>query len=194
MRVERVLPLLGFIVGVSGFLPTNLHISKCSRFGSNGRSRQLVQFAKGFGNEVPSKPNRPEPPKQKPPPQKKVPRTEAEIKFDEQLKAGVPEYAVFARLFGQTEQDWFPVGSVAVPRSEKAEDTIFGNEPALLEGIYQINPKLKQEEGKIEYGFRLKKFPDDPVRLAIRKTAGNEILKWFGSLTSPVNTDSYKAN
>ena len=39
--------------------------------------------------------------------------------------------------------------------------------------------------------LRLKKFQDDPVRVAVKKTGAskNAVMNWLGSLTSPVNTD-----
>jgi hypothetical protein len=54
--------------------------------------------------------------------------------------------------------------------------------------------QISETEG-LEYGYRLKVFPDDPVRVAKKQTGKSEnpIMNWFGSLTSPVNTDNYKA-
>ena len=41
------------------------------------------------------------------------------------VKAGTPEYAVFARPFGGDAKDWKSVGSIACPRTERPDDVIF---------------------------------------------------------------------
>ena len=97
-----------------------------------------------------------------------------------------------------------PLGQIAVPSLGCMSshhmpffrtDMIFNNEEALISGLFKIAPKLKKEEGNLEYGYRSKKFPDDPVRVAVKSTgqSTNPIGNWFGSLTSPVNTDNYDA-
>ena len=52
-------------------------------------------------------------------------RSEAADTLDEQVKAGTPEYAVFARPFGGDAKDWKSVGSIACPRTERPDDVIF---------------------------------------------------------------------
>lgn len=144
-----------------------------------------VLHAKGFGGEKKVEPVNP-------PSAGQVKRSEAAQKYEEAVATGAPEYEVFARPFG-TEQ-WTRVGVIACPRSEKPENMIYGNEEALLSGLFKIQPKMKSEEGNLEYGYRSKKFPDDPVRVAVKQTGKSEnpIMNWFGSLTSPVNTDNYQ--
>ena len=50
-----------------------------------------------------------------------------------------------------------------------------------------------KEGENFEYGYRLKKFPDDEIRLAFKRTGKSEnpIMNWIGSLSNPVNTDNY---
>ena len=71
---------------------------------------------------------------------------------------------MLARTFGSSDNDWLPVGSVACPRSRKPEEVIYETEAALKQGLFRLYPKMKDEADNLEYGFRLKKFPDDPVR------------------------------
>ena len=122
-----------------------------------------------------------------------VKRSEASDTLEKQVKAGVPEFTVFARPFGGSEKDWKSVGSIACPRTERPDDVIFKNEEALVSGLFKLFPQMKKEGENFEYGFRLKKFPDDEIRLAFKRTGKSEnpIMNWFGSLSNPVNTDNY---
>ena len=62
-----------------------------------------------------------------------------------------------------------PVGGLAVPRSNSVETAvsmaIFNNEDELLKGAFRAFPKLKTSKDKFEYGYRLREFPEDEVRL-----------------------------
>ena len=63
----------------------------------------------------------------------------------------------------------------------------------MLKGAFRSYPFLKKSENKFEYGFRLKEFEDDPVKLADPKateTPDNPIANWFNSLDSPLNDGS----
>lgn len=152
------------------------------------RTTAVVLRAKGFSPI-------PEPKPEKPPSEEKQARIEAQSKLAAQVASGVPEYAVFARTFGSDEKSWLQVGTIACPRTEKPDKVILGNEGALITGLLKAFPKMKGQEGNLEYGYRLKKFTDDPVRLVMRQspvTEGNAVLKWFASLTNPINTDDVK--
>ena len=120
-------------------------------------------------------------------------RDEAAETLEKEVKAGTPEYAVFARAFGGTDKDWKPVGSIACPRTDRPDDMIFTNEDALVSGLFKLYPAMKKEGENFEYGYRLKKFPDDEIRLAFKRTGKSEnpIMNWIGSLSNPVNTDNY---
>merc|ERR1719460_668212 len=92
---------------------------------------------------------------------------------------------------------WYPVGGIAVPRSS-SEDValsmaIYQNEEALLKGAYRAFPFLKKSTKKLEYGYRVKDFPDEPVKLAnpdAAKDEENPIKQWFNALDNPLNDGS----
>merc|ERR1712087_86670 len=145
---------------------------------------------KGFGAPKP-------PPPPPPPPATKVRRNQAASDFDQLKASGAPEYMVSIRTVNDKgKSDWMPVGGIAVPRSS-SEDTavsmaIFNNEDELLKGAFRNYPKLKSSTDKFEYGFRLKDFPDDPVKIATKDTAKestNPFMQWFNQLDSPLNND-----
>merc|ERR1712176_1697613 len=67
------------------------------------------------------------------------------------------------------------------------------NEDDLLKGAYRTYPFLKKSEKTIEYGFRLKEFPDDPVKLVnkdAKEQSDNPIMNWFNALDNPLNDGS----
>ena len=85
----------------------------------------------------------------------------------------------------------------AVPRSS-SEDTalslaIFNNEDDLLKGLFRAYPFLKNSNEKFEYGYRLKEFEDDPVKIASKEKveqSENPVLNWFNALDNPLNDGS----
>lgn len=158
----------------------------------------IHMLAKGFGKVAPPPP----PPKKKKPTQ--IARTPVSAPASgpaadlERLKAsGVPEYSVLIRTVndaGEPTSKWLSVGGLAVPRSSSEDQAlslaIFNNEDALLEGAFQNHPQLKKSEERFEYGYRLREFPDDPVRVASKEAteqAENPILQWFNTLDNPLN-------
>jgi hypothetical protein len=155
--------------------------------------RQQLQAAKGFGGETKAAKAAAAAAAAK----AAKPKSAAALKRDEAAetleKEGTPEYAVFARDFGGTDKDWKPVGSIACPRTDRPDDMIFTNEDALVSGLFKLYPAMKKEGENFEYGYRLKKFPDDEIRLAFKRTGKSEnpIMNWIGSLSNPVNTDNY---
>ena len=69
------------------------------------------------------------------------------------------------------QPDWPPSDSVAPPR--RWQD--------LLKGAFRNYPALKKSTDKFEYGFRLKEFPEDPVKLATKEkteTTTNPLMQW----------------
>jgi len=156
-----------------------------------------IMMAKGFG-KVPEKVEK-----------KKVaakPKSEASVKrdkaaddFDALKRQGSPEYMVLIREVpvGGEPSRWYPVGGIAVPRSS-SEDValsmaIFQNEDDLLKGAFRTYPFLKNSQEKFEYGYRLKEFEDDPVKIADKdatEPSTNPIMQWFQQLDSPLNDGS----
>merc|ERR1719238_2592854 len=152
-------------------------------------------MAKGFGA-----------PKTAPKAKTAKPKSEGAAKRDqaasdlEKLKqSGSPEYMVLIRECpeGQEPSKWYPVGGLAVPRSSSIDVAlsmaIFNNEDDLLKGAFRSYPSLKKSEHKFEYGYRLKEFEDDPVKVADKdatEQSDNPIMQWFNSLDSPLNDGS----
>ncbi|KAL1519044.1 hypothetical protein AB1Y20_003312 [Prymnesium parvum] len=159
---------------------------------SSARPSHLRMMAgKGFGK--PTTPPKPAPKKKS---QGAARRDAAGDAFDQLKASGAPEYMVCIRTVdaaGKASQ-WMPVGGIAVPRSS-SEDmalsmAIFNNEDDLLKGAFRAYPNLKSSKDKFEYGYRLKEFPDDPIRLAKKESTEqptNPILQWFNTLDSPLN-------
>lgn len=159
--------------------------------GSERVTSPACMGAKGFGKPPPAPP----PPKKMS--EKSVKRSKAADDFDKLKATGAPEYMVFVRTVdsSETASEWMPVGGIAVPRSS-AEDmalsmAIFQNEDDLLSGAFKAYPKLKTSKEKFEYGYRLREFPDDPIKIASQEktkpSTGNPIVDWFNSLDSGLN-------
>lgn len=51
----------------------------------------------------------------------------------------------------------------------------------LLKGAFRAYPFLKNSQDKFEYGYRLKEFPDDPIRIASKESTeetSNPLMAW----------------
>ena len=151
----------------------------------------VVMAAKGFGKAAP-------PPPPKPKTAGATKRDAAGKAFDDLKATGAPEYMVFIRTVDAagTASDWNPVGGIAVPRSNSEEQAlamaIFNNEDDLLKGAYRAFPKLKVTSDKFEYGYRMREFPDDPIKIAdpeATKESDNPLVNWFNQLDNPFNRD-----
>merc|ERR1719426_578727 len=126
-------------------------------------------------------------------------RSKANEDFDKLKKQGSPEYLVLIREVpeGGDPSRWYPVGGIAVPRSS-SEDValsmaIFQNEDDLLKGAFRAYPFLKKSNEKFEYGYRLKEFEDDPIKIAdkdAKEVSENPIMNWFNALDNPLNDGS----
>ena len=159
-------------------------------------------MAKGFGKPSPSVQKAAEKKAAKavkPKSEASAARSKANDDFDKLKASGSPEYMVLIRECpeGAEKSKWYPVGGIAVPRSS-SEDValsmaIFQNEDELLKGAFRTYPFLKQSKEKFEYGFRLKEFEDDPVKIADKEAtepSTNPVMQWFQQLDSPLNDGS----
>ncbi len=97
-------------------------------------------------------------------------RVAAAQQMDEMKAQGLPEFEVFIRI--KNNKVWYPVGAIAVKRSNQINAAIFANEDSLLQGAFRIFPILKKNAQNLEYGYRLKEFKDEPIQLAIAPAPG----------------------
>jgi hypothetical protein len=93
-------------------------------------------------------------------------RKQAANKYDEMKEQGMPEFKVFIRIQGK--ENWLPIGEVAVNRSNKIAHAIYEQEANLIKGAVRTYPVLGKYQDQLEYGYRLKEFPDEPVSVAVR--------------------------
>lgn len=112
-------------------------------------------------------------------------RAEASKQFDEFKSKGLPEYEIYIRIQGKKQ--WFPVGAIAVKRSNQIHAAIFDNEEELRKGAFRLFPVLKKNQANLEYGYRLKEFKDEPIELAQRPVAKGanpvqQVLSQVGNL------------
>jgi hypothetical protein len=110
----------------------------------------------------------------KPQPQPKVSKRATEravaAKQYDQMKAdGTPDFEVYIRIQGK--KNWYPVGVIAVKRSNQISRAIFDSRDELLQGAFRLYPVLRKHQGQLEYGYRLKEFKDDPIQVATQAQA-----------------------
>jgi hypothetical protein len=150
----------------------------------------------------------------KPPPEKKASklaedRGAAAERYENIKAAGSPEFSVFFRLKGAGDEDgmikggWYPVGSITCPSSQLVSKAIFNTEDALLQGAFRVHSKqikaqMKTRDGKtignwqdmkecdLEYGFQLKEFADEEVKVAEKPREKSDIEKAFGNVFQKV--------
>jgi Family of unknown function (DUF6523) len=96
-------------------------------------------------------------------------RKEAAKQFDQMKADGLPEFNIFIRI--KDQKAWFPAGSLAVNRSNLINHAIYEKEADLLQGAFRLFPILKKNQQNLEYGYRLKQFPDEEIQLASRPQA-----------------------
>ena len=102
----------------------------------------------------------------KPSPSKRaVARTEAVKRYDKLKAEGIPDFEVYIRIQGK--KAWYPVGSIAVKRSDQINQAIFNSQENLLQGAFRLFPVLRKHSTQLEYGYRLKEFKDEPIQLAV---------------------------
>ena len=105
-------------------------------------------------------------------------REVAASKYDEMKGKGLPEFNIFIRIKGK---EWVPAGSMAVERSNQISRAIFQQEAELLKGAICLYPILRKYKDNLEYGYRLKEFPDEEVTVAIlpEPTIGDKVKYAF---------------
>jgi len=161
-------------------------------------SSSVVMMAKGFGKPNP-KVEKAKAKAAKPKSPVAVKRDAAGEAFDKLKAGGAPEYMVLIRTVDAAGEPskWYPVGGIAVPRSSSEDQAlalaIFNNEDDLLKGAFRSYPFLKNTNDKFEYGYRIKEFEDDPVKIATKENvdkANNPVQQWFNALDNPLNDGS----
>ena len=106
-------------------------------------------------------------PQPQPKPSKRsVQRAKASQQYDQMKADGLPEFEVYIRIQGK--KNWYPVGVIAVKRSNQIHQAIFANQDDLLQGAFRIYPILKKNQQQLEYGYRLKEYKDEPIQLAVK--------------------------
>lgn len=97
-------------------------------------------------------------------------RERAAKQYDKLKSGGTPDFEIYIRIRGK--KAWYPVGAIAVKRSSQINKAIFGSQQDLLEGAFRLYPVLRKHQNKLEYGYRLKEFKDDPIQPAVPPAAG----------------------
>lgn len=141
----------------------------------------------------------------KPKPKVEVEKDAGTLQYEKQAGRGVPEYNIFLRPSGGSEVEWVPVGSMTIPRDVKVSKAVYEVEAELLKGTFKLFPKLKlyyqtkSEETKanaFEYGYILKQFPDEEIKVIIRDedkaSKKNFFSNWLERLTNPIDTTDIK--
>jgi hypothetical protein len=136
-------------------------------------------------------------------------RAAAATRYENIKSSGSPEFSVFFRVKGATDDEgmlkggWYPVGSITCPSSQLVSKAIFNTEDALLQGAYRVHAKqirsqMKTRDGKtlgkwqdmkecdLEYGFQLKEFADEDIKVAERPKEKSELEKTFGNFFQKV--------
>lgn len=86
---------------------------------------------------------------------------------------GLPDFEIYIRIQGK--KNWYPVGVIAVKRSNQINQAIAANRQDLLQGAFRLYPVLRKHQQQLEYGYRLKEYRDEPIQLAVppaQKTGG----------------------
>ncbi len=97
-------------------------------------------------------------------------RKQAAKEYEALQSKGTPDYEVYIRIIGKKQ--WYPVGAIAVKRSNQIDRAIFGSQDDLLQGAFRLYPVLRKNQQRLEYGYRLKEFKDDPIQLAVPPKGG----------------------
>jgi len=102
------------------------------------------------------------------------------------------------------QEEWIPVGSMTIPRDTEPSKAIFEVEKELLEGSFKLYPKMKafydvrsEKDGMFEYGYVLKAFPDEEIKIAMKVSAEelnkrNFFSTWLGKVTNPLDTSELR--
>lgn len=114
-------------------------------------------------------------------------------KYDDMKDKGLPEFNVFIRIKGK---EWVPAGSMAVQRSNQISQAIFQQEAELLKGAIRLYPVLRNFKDNLEYGYRLKQFPDEEITVAVlpEPTIGDRVKYAFTKAKEYLNSVTKKAD
>jgi hypothetical protein len=107
-------------------------------------------------------------------------RAEAVKQYDQLKSDGIPDFEIYIRIIGK--KAWYPVGSIAVKRSDQINQAIFSSQDELLQGAFRLFPILKKHQTELEYGHRLKEYKDEPIQLAVPPQSGSGGMQ---TLTKP---------
>ncbi len=125
---------------------------------------------------------------------KKAPnkREVAASRYDEMKDKGLPEFNIFIRIKGK---EWVPAGSMAVERSNLISRAIFQQEAELLKGAIRLYPILRKFKDNLEYGYRLKEFPDEEITVAVlpEPTIGDKVKYAFTKAKEYFNSVTKKS-
>jgi hypothetical protein len=100
---------------------------------------------------------------------KKQTKRELQAKQYAEMKSkGLPEFNIYVRI---PNKEWLPAGSMTVERSSQINRAIFQQEAELRKSIFRLLPRLQKYQDQLEYGYRLKEFPDEPIVKAERPTS-----------------------
>jgi hypothetical protein len=173
-----------------------------SRSAAVERRHHHHMMAKGFGKAPAPPPPAPEKRKPMPVQPQAPPMSESEQQKQADLErlqeGGAPEYEVLIREApeGKDPGQWQVVGVLAVARTGNMDralaTAIFDNEGDLLKGAYQRYPLLKKSDNKMEYGYRVREFPDDPVIQVTKKdrdVSENPLVNWLNAMDNPFNSE-----
>lgn len=114
-------------------------------------------------------------------------RKKAAKEYEKMKADGTPDYEIYIRVQGQ--RNWYPVGVIAIERSDQINRAIFGSQEDLLQGAFRIFPRLRKHEGQLEYGYRLKEFKDEPIQVAVPpQSRSNGLQTAIASLKNRVSS------
>lgn len=102
-------------------------------------------------------------------------RKAAAQRYDQMKTEGTPEFEVYIRIQGK--KNWYPVGAIAVKRSSLIDRAIFDSQEQLLQGAFRLFPILRKNQNQLEYGYRLKEYKDEPIKLAVKPKAVSNPLQ-----------------
>ena len=92
-------------------------------------------------------------------------RNKAAQQYEKMKSDGTPDYEIYIRI--KDKKNWYPVGVVAVKRSDQINRAIFDSREQLLQGAFRLFPILRKNQQNLEYGYRLKEFKDESIQVAV---------------------------
>jgi hypothetical protein len=111
-------------------------------------------------------------PQSKPQSKRSTKRAEAAKQYDQMKADGVPEFEIYLRIRGK--KNWYPIGVIAMKRSNQINQAIFGSQEDLLQGAFRLYPVLRKHQQQLEYGYRLKEYKDEPIQVAVPPQASQK--------------------